>query len=254
MNRFKLCKKIGESLIEQRNELEKRLKEQNDIEQMVLAQKAAKVDLLIESVKKKLNIQFENEEANQSIGKIGQVVELEKSLDSAESLLRPDEQLDKTIGSSEIDKNTTGTREHDDEESERTRRELEEEKHRLDAFKLEEEEKLRREKEKLEQEKNAMNVEKEKIELEKLKLENERVQREKSQSGDGEANQKIVELIDLMKKQKLQHLQMNIDTLNEQYELIRTQNKQIEYEIKHINKSSNRRMVRNRFSVIWTNF
>lgn len=208
-------KKIGELLVEERNQLESSGVHIGDD---IWSLKLAKTNLLIESVKKKINLQFEWEI-------IGNEPETGVDLETVKQLEKLD--LEKEMN-----------------ESGRMRRELEEQKQRLEEFKLEEEEKLRIEKEILEKTKCQLDAEMEKVrkeaaELARLKLETEN--RDKEQ--DKGQSKKIVDLIDQMKRQKIQHIQMNIDTLGEQFDLIRTQNKQIENEIKQISKSSNRRMV-----------
>lgn len=249
----KLCKKIGESLVEDRNEAESLLKTSpTDQSLVVLAeQRLDKINLLVESIKKKINWHFREIRPEPEPEPEQHTLALETS----SIVVKEDQQESRVL--------------------EEARRGLEEEKRQLEETRVEQERRIEAERERLELEKIELSAEMERVRREKAELERRRVEQEQealqrkqqqqqaaiiqqqqlnqqqqkqkeevsSSSGGGGSSNKIMELIDQMKSQKWQHLKMSLDTLVEQHEIIRTQTRHVENEIKQMSKASARRMV-----------
>jgi hypothetical protein len=261
-------------LIEQRDELEVAKNDPRLVDRSsLLAKKMEKTNLLIELIKKTLNSQFvvtEPPTETTSPKRYSDIIlnTTEKTIDEHEneneSELTHVATIETKNGSLPLLVEKEARREVEEEATTRAlkqrEKELDEERQRLESLRLQNEEKLRLEKEKLEEEKLKMKFEMDKIRLESVELE-KRKSMEKSEKKVAEQvaegikanessnheNRKVLGLIDLMNEQKLRHFEMDVDTLKEQFGLIKSQYKMINNEIKLINKCTTQRMVRPRF-------
>lgn len=121
---------------------------------------------------------------------------------------------------------------------------------------LKEKERLKLEEERIRLERQQIEMEKQKLkELEKarkleLELETAReikLQQEKLSStarlSSLEQNKKILDLIEIINKQRLSHFNLNLDTLNEQFSFLKNQKKILDNEIGHLIKCIRKRVV-----------
>jgi hypothetical protein len=134
-----------------------------------------------------------------------------------------------------------------EEERLRIEREKEEERIRLERER-EEERKLREEQERLER-KERERKEREEREARQRELESQRKRQEEEEKRKQDEinekhNKRIQGLIEILTKQKIKHFELNIDTLKEQYDFIRSQFKQMKNEIDYLAERNQRRQVR----------
>ena len=265
---FKLCKKIAECLIDQRRHIE-HLRQSNasKFAHEKFGDKLEKIYVLIEFLKKKINLSFEknkkllllgnenDESANlantsitESLKKIDYFLsEAETKLDDEFEIIEASQLKD--VFSKETAETLTPS-EDTEAQLEAARVEAERaEAERLDAIQREAEEEKRRqeeqEKEELAKSERLKKEIEQKLRAEyeaKLKQDAIELKLKEQLAYNKEQNVKVLKLIQTMRSQKWEHTRLNMDTLKEQFDFIQTQLKQVNYEIGQISKLREKRL------------
>ena len=244
-------------LIEIRDQTELSKQTASNAEMPSLCAKLEKVYILIEFLKKNINTVFRSKSKCLNEAEKNQLSTLElniidslanRSSQSGDELLIGNtsiteqiKQVNQIIKESEIDQGKQRIRELEEQaENERIMREQQQQQQQVKLQQAAENEaKLK----KVEERKRV------ELEAEKLRAQEEEAQRKKlareskQEQANLEQNKKMQNLIEILTKQRSKHLELNMDTMKDQFDLIRAQNKQIKNEIGHLSQRNQRRKV-----------
>jgi hypothetical protein len=213
-NKLDMCKQIAEHLIKNRDSIEFiRIHSPKRFEEERLAESAAQVQLLIEYIKKEISLSFKN-----NLNTQGYI----KNVDEQNALSELNASLNKSISESKREIEIASK----EQENQSTLLQLKEEKEKAIHDQIEEE----------------LRIKSEEIEL--IKQEEDKKARQIQDETNQQSQQRVVNLIETLIKQRSEHLKINIEILKDQFLFLNSQFKQIKNEIASFRNCSARRQVR----------
>jgi hypothetical protein len=230
-NKLDMCKQIAEHLIKRRDHIEFiRVHSPNKFGQERLAESAAQVQLLIEYIKKEISLSFKKALNTQGFT---------KNAEEQHALSELNASLNKSI--------TESIREIEKVAKEKDQREklIEEQEKQLTRLQLKEEEEIAKSK-RIEDELRKKNEEIERLQrqIELKKQQEDEAPRQMQNEANQQSQQRVVNLIETLTKQRSEHLKINIEILKDQFIFLNSQFRQIKNEIASLHKCSSRRQVK----------